>query len=420
LSKTLLRVKLPPEHTLLRDLVLTSLAVIKSNAQVLGNDIEMRIVNNEILAKVLGSWDIIIGTTIKSSIDLLNVKVESGIRAPKLHQNDYSYIFKKLITGIAKNSTYIDAFNALLSSDEVKSKLYDFNLVNKELSTVSFTAKKGAIKFGLTDYPLPQIFKVEIYEKGLTFHKLYTLDFSIRLSDVWLSLIAIGFIHSYGGSFDGKLSFITIGEEGIYNNARFNVAIMTASTLVRTVPDPIIPYLIYTSLKLPDIIIRSRARESRKDLEGFLNTLLSDEEGERFKERIKMGFVPPLILHILGIGRAYTALMRVPLEYSSTIKFSYIIDDVCKEEKVNVECRNELSRIVELGLGGREPKVVNALTLLYEAINGAKDPALAMYVLLRTIKDIDLNEQYRRIRLSRECVNVAIKAMERSRLVVHA
>ncbi len=404
-----IKVALPPGPSLLRDLVITSLATIHSASRDLGNELRIEVRGDEVLISNIRDWDIIIQTVINEVINVLDVKVELGIRAPKLNQNDFNYVFKKLVGTLTKNSTYLDAFRELLRSNNLISKLSNLNQVRKELSSVGVTGRNELLLGASRGYPLLQIFKVESYETGLSFHRPYTMKFSIRCSDVWLGLLGIGFAYSYSGLYGGRTSLITFRGDVSELHGKVDVALQLSLTLIRAPPTPIIPYLMYTSLAIPDVIRSDKAPEMLGDEAALITkSLLSKDEAKKLREMINLGYVPPLNLHILTVGKAFTAISRLPIDYSTPLKFSYILDEVCSESGIN--CRDELRSFIRLGLGADEPKAVNAITLLYEAISGAKDPSLATYYLLRTISE--LIDSGSKIRLSRACVDSLLKALE--------
>jgi hypothetical protein len=67
-----------------------------------------------------------------------------------------------------------------------------------------------------------------------------------------------------------------------------------------------------------------------------------------------------------------------------------ILADLCTKE--GCECLQQLRGVIEKSLGAREPKILNAVTMLYEALIGSKNPAEASYYLARAIKDQEERE----------------------------
>lgn len=399
---------LPPAPSLTRDLIITSMALIKQSADVIGEDVKLSVSGDSLIINIKGDWSQIVGTALKFSLNVINVKKGSGIRAPGIHINDWRYIFKEM--GVRKGDTYIDAFESVLKNKNLVNKLSNLKIASAELKNL--IPSKGG-------YPLPQIFKIELYERALTFHKIYTANYPIRISDVGLLLLAMGFSLAYAGFVDGKISFIALRDESLENNIKFSLAVELATSLINEPLDPVIPFLMYMSLTIPDMISIAPTTVTTKAA-GNLQTqvisriidefLLTPEEHRKFEDDVKSDYSLPYLnlnLHILSVGKAYTALLRTVLNYSPTLRFSYKIDELCEERGLGNRCRLELRNVIRWGLGGRIPKLVNVITLLYEAINKAKQPTLITYLLLRTINELkDLG-----IRLSRECVEVLIDAL---------
>jgi len=71
------------------------------------------------------------------------------------------------------------------------------------------------------------------------------------------------------------------------------------------------------------------------------------------------------------------------------------------------DCVERFFRLSRRALNADDPKIVNMLTYIYEAINKAKDPAFVSYYVARTIAE---EESYQRIITSR-CISSIIKGL---------
>jgi len=370
---------------------------ISIDFQVIGDWLEITLERAE-------DWSIAADAAISTALNALTVKKEA-LRAPKINRNDRSYVFMRLVNSLTKDSSYIDGFAEVLQ--KLHSKFMNPREVSEELGNVEFG--KGELRLGgpLAKYPVLQLFKVELYEKGLTYHKPYTLEYSIKCSESWLTMQAIGFAYSYAGSYGGKVTFITVKEE-YRSYPTYDLALVLASTLARLEPDPIIPYIMTLSLKLPDMIKRRVLEEA--GIKGLEDILLSSEEASDLSRKIMEGrYVPSIGLHTLSVGRAFTALSRLTIDLTVPMKFAYLLD--AKED--GTACRNTLGRLLARALGAGEPVLINASTLLYEALNRAKDFNYVLYVLLRTVRELRERGRLRRDEeLSRKCVWCLREAFE--------
>jgi len=406
---------------LIRDLTVSVAAALKAVASTIGEELSARLVGPYIDLTVdsESSWAEVVNSLIAQALDVVKVKVDRGIRAPKLNKNDLKYVFSRIGLPVDRGSTYIDAFYELIARHGSALAHPVGGLALRSLGMAASADKHlllgvPSARERSSTYALPQIFKVEAYEKGSAFHRPYTHDFSVRLTDAWLTLLAIGFSLTYLGMYGGQVAFITPTEEALSSNvnARLTTALSLASSLLRASPDPIIPYAVYLALTIPDVVIaESPPYPEIADVWRFVKGVLVRGDGEAAKELSREGRVPSLNMHRLGVGRAFTALSRESLNLSRLLHFAYVLDEVSGGR----ECRQRLRNgLVRRALGAVEPKLVNAVTLLYEAAHSAKDARYVTYTILRIASEVVQGDlRRRRELLSPECVTSILTALER-------
>ncbi|HDN76028.1 MAG: hypothetical protein DRO18_02570 [Thermoprotei archaeon] len=422
-GRSVLTITLPPP-SILRDLTITAIALIGRLAKDVSKDIEVRpnpLSDSIDIVIDPGLWPSLMKLALDTAHQIIDIK-SSRLRAPRLNFNDFRYVFRRLSKDVSRESTYLDGFKYVLSNSGVREDLMDFITCSKELSSIGLVRVRGkdVIAFGTKglQYPMPQILKVEMYETGLTFHKPYTLDISGRLSNAWLGLLSIGFSVAYAGMFGANVALVTLTEESL---SRVDVAvpIEVSTTLINVNPDPIIPYILYISLRIPDLMTDKGLASylgslgiSAESLTNLMKLMLPSTKVEYLRRFLKVGGLPKLKVHTMGVTRVFTVLNRAELSLEPTLRFAYLLDNICGSSV----CRSEeLISVVGLGLGGNEPKVLNALTYLYEAINRAKSPYEATYILLRTIAELRAEAEAgrgRAVRISKECLNAIVKALE--------
>ena len=403
-------VKLPPEGSLLREITVTSVVTIYGTAEkLLGHGkIKIRYGGDHVVLSIddLSSWNYVLQNTLKNAHMILKVK-SAILRAPKLHINDLNYVFRRMGLTVPKGGTYIDGFLSLFT--EYGMREFDLNVVKQHYSSLELHG--NSLIYGVEGvYPLIQILKVELYETASDFHRPSTMPFKTKLSLPWYILLGIGFTMSYAGMFGNQVLFITPSEEVLEqpSEIKYALALAHAITYSRKIADPTIPYQLYIALMLPELVKASSLIERIKEgysLDVLYDYLLSDEEYLELEKKSIEGKIPRINIHRITVSRAYTSIERSNIDLSQLVRFAYVLDSYAKKENA-LYCREVFrEKVVSQGIGGRNPKIMNALALLYETIYGAKDPRYTLYYLLRTIIE-------EKIQLGRKCIIALLKALE--------
>lgn len=378
-------IALPPRGMFIRDLTLSFISAFVTTTSKLNRACHTTYDHDKVSIVLEGQndWSLVTQSLMRTAQNLLQLK-RSILRCPQMHVNDYKYVFKDLLGAkVSNTSSYLDAFSSLIADPNYCNALSNPN-VARHLASLRFDGSKIFLGLSGKSYALLQPFKVETYEHGLTFHSPYTMDLEIRITTPWLLVLGVGFAFSYAGmTFEG-LSFISPDEDSLSDpyKMRLSTAIDITSSILGVPVDPVIPYSMYLSFSIPELLSASKSSEllrcDMKDLEEYL---LSDQEvaslsGGELLPRIKLQKMSTTI-------RAYTTILRESVDLSLLVKYAYLLDKVTG----NSNCRKTVvNNIIRRALGGRDPKSLNAAILLYEAIQGAKDPYYSIYFIARNFQ----------------------------------
>lgn len=373
MSDEQLIIELPPPGTLIRDLTITAINMVRAyggaSVSVIGNAV---VISHENLKDALSRFS--------NEIDLIyRVKSKArNMRWPYLHVNDKGTL-KKVISQsqLDRIETYGDAADHFIR--EIP------QLLGKG-GRLPIKIGRNSIQLGQGKLSMFQLFKVELYEKGLSYNMPYQLDLDVRMDDAWASLLLAGFVVSYMGmrASDGVVLATT---PEIYDRCSQNswLAINMASTLYNVPTNPSIPYMLYiyaTAIMLED-------PSSRRNM-------LSDmPEGLELFEKLFMDKCDNIWVRGAGLrihrialaGRTFTEVSREDLTIGGEIAR---LADLCDRNECS--CLQQVREIVRRGLGAEEPKILNAVTMLYEALIGSKDPSEASYNIARAIRDQEERE----------------------------
>ncbi len=376
MSDEQLIIELPPPGTLIRDLAVTAINMIRAFG---GASISMK--GNTTLI----SHDSLYAAFSRFSNDIhyiYRVKNKAkNIRWPFLHVNDKGTL-KKIIPQSQLNrlQTYGDVAEHFIR--EIP------QLLGKG-GNLPIKVRGNMIQLGRGDIAMFQLFKVELYDTGLSYNMPYQLDIDVRMDDAWASLLLAGFVISYMGMRAGDgVVLSTIPE--IYDRCSQNswLAINMASTLYNVPTNPTIPYILYiyaTAILLEDP--RSR-RDMLSDIpEGLelFEKILADRCDDRWVRGVG------LRIHRIALaGKTFTEVSREDLTVGGEIAR---LADLCDRDNRDCNCLQQVREFIRRGLGAEEPKILNAVTMLYEALTGSKDPSEASYYIARAIRDQEEREK---------------------------
>jgi hypothetical protein len=372
LSDNQLVIELPPPGMLIRDLAITAINMMGELGGVkisqVGDEV---IISHNNLGVALGSFS--------REVNLIYEVKSHRVNWPYLHYNDKETLEEVIPQAqLSSIETYGDV------------SIYYVNKLPELLGRggrLSVELSRDSIMLGQGEISMFQLFKVELYEGGLSFNQPYRRKLSVRFDEAWASLLLSGFILSYMGmrSDDGVV-ISTIPEVTLEPCSRDSwLAVNLASTLYDVPTNPTIPYILYMYVTL--ILLeepssrRSMLSNAPKYLE-FFDRIFSRECKGRWDRGVA------LRVHRIAIaGRTFTEISREDLVVGAGVA---MLADLCTIE--GCECLQQLRGVIEKSLGAREPKILNAVTMLYEALIGSKNPAEASYYLARAIKDQEERE----------------------------
>jgi hypothetical protein len=372
LSDNQLVIELPPPGMLIRELAITAINMMGEFGGVkisqVGNEV---IVSHDNLDVALRSFS--------SEVNLIYKVKSDKVKWPRLHVNDRGTL-RKVIPQAQLSSMRSYGDVSIYYVNKLPELLGRGGRLSIKLSRDSITLGRGEIS-------MFQLFKVELYERGLSFNQPYQMELSVRFDEAWASLLLSGFILSYMGmGRDGSIDISTIPEVTLEPCSRDSwLAVNLASTLYNVPTNPVIPYILYTYVTL--ILLeepssrRSMLSNAPEYLE-FFNRIFSRECKGRWDRGVALR-----VHRIAATVKAFTEISREDLVVGAGVAK---LADLCIKE--GCRCLQQLRGVIEKSLGAREPKILNAVTMLYEALIGSKNPAEASYYLARAIKDQEERE----------------------------
>ena len=368
-------IDLPPPGTLIRDLAVTAINMVgtfgEASISLKGN---AAVISHRSLQDALSRFS--------NEIHYIYRVKNKGknIRWPYLHVNDKGTL-KKVIprSQLDRIETYGDAAEYFIR--EIP------QLLGKG-GRLSIKVGRSSIQLGQGKLSMFQLFKVEFYEKALSYNMPYQLDLDVRMDDAWASLLLAGFVVSYMGMrvSDGVV-LSTIPD--IYDRCSQNswLAINMASTLYNVPTNPTIPYMLYiyaTAILLEDPKNRGDMLSDIPEGLELFEKLFGDKCENRWARGVG------LRIHRIALaGRTFTEVSREDLTIGGEIAR---LADLCDQDNLGCNCLQQVRDFIRRGLGTEEPKVLNAVTMLYEALIGSKDPSEASYYIARTIRDQEERE----------------------------
>jgi len=381
-------IELPPSGTLIRDLTVTAVNMLEKFGGV-----KISVDREEGRVKVKASHPNLESALWSFSNELINIyDIKSEVvRWPPLKKNDRETLQKVIPQDKLKNlgnygdvaRYYVERLPELLG----KGGMLEVKVDGSKSKTSVRLSQKG--RKDRKDIAMLQLFKSEWYEGGLVFNRPYNLKVEIKLDESWASLLLSGFILSYTGmaNIDTKVievSLLTIPEIAYDPYQRkLWLALNLATTLRRVPTNPTIPYVLYTyiiAILLEDPSIRKALlAEVPEGLEP-LNRILS--KGNRIRQDADV---------LLRIHRIRTAQNVRDQTFTEVSRENLMMGegvmklaDLCIER--DCPCLREIKDLIE---EGSEARILNAITILYEALIGSKNPAEASYYIVRTIGDLE-------------------------------
>ena len=362
-------IELPPPGTLIRDLAITFINIVKAY-----NIAEVTYIGDEI---ILTHKDLT-NAMAKLSKELSQIHSIKNkyVRWPPLHKNDKGTLEKVISKQTANLSTYGDIARYYIE------KLPD--LLGKG-GRLTVEIKRNSIQLGQGILAMFQLFNIELYEKGLSYNKPYQLNLKVRFDEAWASLLLSGFVASHMGIRGGD-GVVLSATPDITDPCSLGswMAINLASTLYNVPTNPTIPYILYiyaTAILLEDPGRRkSMLADYPEGLEIF-NEIYSQQCENIWDKGLN------LRIHRISItGRTFTEIYREDLTIGGGIAR---LSELCENQ--DCRCLEQFRDLARMGLGANNPDVVNALTVLYEALIGSKNPAEATYYLARVVRDQEVN-----------------------------
>ncbi|MGC8987811.1 hypothetical protein [Infirmifilum sp.] len=369
MSDNSILIDLPPEGLLIRELTTTAINAIAS----LG-DLEVFVKKNTVELK---SSSREIEYSLQKAVNGLKsvLEVKEKLVWPYLHKNDKGTLSKSnIVKEIVKESKNLNTYLDL-------AKLFIDNLRNLLLGQpgrhLNISSAADKITLGKGNIALLQMLKVEFYETSLKYNAPYSRNIEIRVDDAWLSLLIAGLVVSYVGApgLLGPYEFMTTPELLSRNPMEFKrfISINLSHVTRRVRMRPVLPYLFQ---------IHILAKYAPKEVLNRLSSLFESGNNE-----------PPITrplsfrTHMLASygGKEYVELSREDIILSSRI-LEFL-------DELGEKCSQQLSDFIELAYEAKNPKVVNALTYLYEAVHDAKDPAFASYYFVRVAEEIAVEKK---------------------------
>ena len=372
MSDNQLVIELPPPGMLIRELAITAINMMGEFGGVkisqVGNEV---IVSHDNLGVALGSFS--------SEVNLIYEVKSDKVMWPRLHVND---------KGTLKKAIPQAQLSSMESYGDVS--IYYVNKLPELLGRggrLSIKLSRDSITLGRGEISMFQLFKVELYERGLSFNQPYQMELSVRFDEAWASLLLSGFILSYMGMRrDDGVVISTIPEVALEPCSRDSwLAVNLASTLYNVPTNPAIPYILYmyvTSILLEEPSSRRSMLSNAPKYLEFFDRIFSRECEGRWDRGVALR-----VHRIAATRKAFTEISREDLVVGAGVAK---LADLCIKE--GCECLQQLRGVIEKSLGAREPKILNAVTMLYEALIGSKNPAEASYYLARAIKDQEERE----------------------------
>jgi len=388
-------IKLPPEGLLIKELTITAINFLTLVAEHTGYQINIIRIGDKIkicstnLVKILRE-------AASTASKLMDLKMRPNVRWPRLHTNDKGTLKKSKIVGsiISNIETYGDL-----------AKVFIKDLSNLANSTLNVYVERNKISLlgGGGRFSMLQLFKTELYENALTFQEPYNRDLSIEIDDKWLTLILLGYALSHINYSGASLELMSTYDLYSGSIVKIYLSMNILNILENLTTQPMIVSIIQNHI----LIRRLLTNEYRKFIESelLMKYNLREEFSTLFKvdEGILSDLMrrPPIIrIHRIGFeGRTFTEISREDIVINDALlRFLMDLDDDCVER---------FFRLSRRALNADDPKIVNMLTYIYEAINKAKDPAFVSYYVARTIAE---EESYQRIITSR-CISSIIKGL---------
>lgn len=373
-------VGLPPEGLLLREITATAVNALSYFGEM---DVEVRGDLVELRCKDVSYSLVRASDGLK---DLLNLKLSKGIRWPPLHRNDRDTLKKsKAVAGKVK---------ALQSYADLVAEFIDLlpQLLEGDLRVSS---RGGKLILGSGDVALPQLLKVELYEGSLTFNEPYVGELEVRLDDRWLSLLAAGLAVAY-------VDYIELATIPVLPTDRRAfaslVSIKIAELLEGAKVGLTIPRILYVHILASALAERSFRASRAVGLRESLVKLFEDYEIPGSSARLR--------IHSLDFdGKTYREVSREDVVFSTPIlEFLRRVGDRA--------CLDQLESFIRMtsraGIDATASKVLNAVTYLYEAIQGAKEASFAAYYLARVVAEIS---ERARAPFTRACAERIIEAL---------
>jgi len=353
-------VELPPEGLLLREITATAVNALsyfgKMDVEVRGDFVELRC--RDVSYSLLRASD--------GLKDILNLKLSKGTRWPPLHRNDKDTL--------KKSKAVASKVKALQSYADLVAEFV--GLLPQLLSgDLRVSSRGGKLILGDGDVALPQLLKVELYEGSLTFDEPYVGELEVRLDDHWLSLLAAGLAVAYVD----YIELATIPELLTDRRAFASlVSVKIAELLEGAKVGLTIPRILYIHILASALAERSFRASRAVGLTESLVKLFEDYEVPGSSTRLR--------IHSLDFdGRTYREISREDIVFNTSILefLRRVGDRVCLDQ-----LKSFIRMTSRAGIDATASKVLNAVTYLYEATQGAKEASFAVYYLARVAAEI--------------------------------
>lgn len=353
-------VELPPEGLLLREITATAVSALsyfgEMDVEIRGDLVELRCRD--------ASYSLLRAS--EGLKDLLNLKLSKGVRWPPLHKNDKDTL--------KKSRAVAGKVDALQSYADLVSEFVGllFQLLDGDLRVSS---RRGKLILGDGRVALPQLLKVELYEGSLTFSEPYVGELEVRLDDRWLSLLAAGLAVAYVD----YIKLVTIPEPLTDRRVFASLASVKIAELLEGAKVGLtVPHILYIHILASALAERSFRTSRAVGLTESLVRLFEDYEIPGSFTRLR--------IHSLDFdGKTYREISREDIVFNASILefLRRVGDRVCLDQ-----LKSFIRMTSRAGIDATASKVLNAITYLYEAVQGAKEASFAAYYLARVTAEI--------------------------------
>jgi len=364
-SRTLLRIQLPPEGTLVRDLVVNALLYIADRGGWL--DVELELEPQQrvaVLAPSQSNVEEIFRNLYNFGAEQLDEK-RNYMRRIGILRNDQT-ILNKLTRTNVKGMDYAEVISTFLKGAQPS-----FDDLSRSLPNLQFSA--NSLKLGEGEYAMLNPLIPERYETGTEFWRInISRKLEVRADRTWYGLILSGFATALSGYVSDEILLTLVHEPLVWLRTRelisaFNKAFGGRANYYG---------------RISNVIARERLHvEPMQEFLIFLASRLSEGISEAALMEI-----PSTVVNFCRLRRTetvFTMLSKQSSDMSSLLRFALRLRS--KSEYASNRLGELAQRTISIYHGARlregehlEP-YHRFFTLLFQAIHGAYQPFEAIY-----------------------------------------